>query len=475
MGYLLRVIRKTKQLGIISVMLVAIVMVSPIAPVAAEPQTMLNAPTIVDTSLTPGSFFSIEITVKHVSGMLGYQFILSYNTSVLTATGFVSYAPFTEEWPSKINDTAGYAYMAYTYPIPEYFGFDTFTPKPIARIDFTVDDYGYSLLDLHDTLITDIYGGFISHKVGDGFFANIEAQIPNMAISSATLPETPKGTSSGIYSIPTPRGFSSELADELNPPPRWYAGVWLRETYSAKGVSASMHTYKNYVSEWPFVRDRFVAFHIALKRSNVTHIEYLEVGFFQDLSGFFLYSGWRIQGVYDDFVYSSTSALKDHSFEIVETTDETFEARIDSNSVKSVTFSIHGDREYSAFAESTNQGINSLRGHFWNLKYYDSNGVSHIWQQVEIYEDWPYLVGFSGGTATDDFYTSGGGVQGDINGDGVVDVLDVGELNAYWWNGVVSGLIGYDSNADILPVVVPDGFVDIFDAAWVNYNWGKTV
>jgi len=48
---------------------------------------------------------------------------------------------------------------------------------------------------------------------------------------------------------------------------------------------------------------------------------------------------------------------------------------------------------------------------------------------------------------------------------------DVGQLNAYWWDGYASGLGGYDSNADILPVIVPDGFVDIFDAAWVNFNW----
>jgi hypothetical protein len=35
----------------------------------------------------------------------------------------------------------------------------------------------------------------------------------------------------------------------------------------------------------------------------------------------------------------------------------------------------------------------------------------------------------------------------------------------------VSGLGGYGSNADILPVIIPDGFVDIFDVAWVNWNW----
>lgn len=233
-------------------------------------------------------------------------------------------------------------------------------------------------------------------------------------------------------------------------------------------MSGSVHTYENYVSDFPVTPDRFVTFHIVIRRENATHYEMLEVGFVQNLTGFYLYAAWRINGNYEDVEPYTASPLTDYSLEIVETTPETFEARIDSVVLKTVTFTIHGDREYSAFAESVNQGINSLRGHFWDLKYYDSDGVPHVWQQVEPYADEPYTVS----PAPDDFYTRGGGVLGDINGDGYVDISDAGKINAYFHSPPFpDGPLGYDENADIYPDSAPDGRVNILDASLVNAHW----
>lgn len=101
--------------------------------------------------------------------------------------------------------------------------------------------------------------------------------------------------------------------------------------------------------------------------------DWLEVGFYQNWNGFYLYAASNISQVYDEVVYSTVYPLTDHSPEIIEIGTQTFEAKIDSDTAKTVTFSIGGDRWYAAEGESANQGNNSLRGHFWDLKYHDSN------------------------------------------------------------------------------------------------------
>jgi len=84
-------------------MMLLVSMVAVSIPVYAE-TTTLSAPEIMDTGLAPMSTFSINITVADVSDMFSYQFVLSYDTSVLTATSYVSYDPFVAPWPSEIND-----------------------------------------------------------------------------------------------------------------------------------------------------------------------------------------------------------------------------------------------------------------------------------------------------------------------------------------------------------------------------------
>jgi hypothetical protein len=107
-------------------------------------------------------------------GMLGYQFSLNYDPNVLTATGFASYAPFTMAWPSEI--TEGQVDMAFTWPIPEPFGTDVFPEDPalpVARIDFTVVDYGVSGLALNGVIIAHVAGDGTYPFVVSGVFSNI--------------------------------------------------------------------------------------------------------------------------------------------------------------------------------------------------------------------------------------------------------------------------------------------------------------
>ena len=142
-------------------------------PIYASSTTILSAPTILDTTLGPGSTFYINITVADVSAMWGYEFTLSYDTTILTATSYLSYPPFIMEWPSGIDDEAGTVAVAYSMMLGETEGFSTVEPAPIARIDFTVDAEGWSFFDLYDSVVSDIYGETILHDVVDGLFGNV--------------------------------------------------------------------------------------------------------------------------------------------------------------------------------------------------------------------------------------------------------------------------------------------------------------
>ncbi len=71
------------------------------------------------------------------------------------------------------------------------------------------------------------------------------------------------------------------------------------------------------------------------------------------------------------------------------------------------------------------------------------------------------------------------GLDGDINADGEVSILDAGLISAHWYPGPPAGPLGYDRVADINPIsAVPctsgyhirayDGLVDLHDAAWLS-------
>lgn len=59
-------------------------------------------------------------------------------------------------------------------------------------------------------------------------------------------------------------------------------------------------------------------------------------------------------------------------------------------------------------------------------------------------------------------------MQGDLNGDGVVDVFDLSKVGMAY--GTFEGMPGYDVEADINQ----DGLVDARDLAIVSANYGNT-
>lgn len=161
--------KKALMLSVIASLLVTVLTIVP----AFAATTILSAPEIEDENLVPGASFSIDITVADVMAMWGYDFFLSYDPDVLTATSFESLQGFVLPWPSEINNVEGYVAMAFSYPMRDPFGFDAVAAAPIATIYFTVEELGFSALDLHDSVISDVVGATIPHELDDGFFINI--------------------------------------------------------------------------------------------------------------------------------------------------------------------------------------------------------------------------------------------------------------------------------------------------------------
>jgi hypothetical protein len=181
--------RETKKLWIplITVLLVSMATVS-MQPCAGTPVTLLSAPIIKDEGLTPGSTFTIDIAVADVANLWGYLIFLSYDTDVLTATGYSSHPIFPLQEPCEINDTEGYVSIAYHMPFGVPAGF-TGSLSNLASIEFTVDALGWSWLDLHDTVFSDPYGIPIEHEDVDGFFANIPVEYGADLVKKSAWPE----------------------------------------------------------------------------------------------------------------------------------------------------------------------------------------------------------------------------------------------------------------------------------------------
>lgn len=163
-----------------------------IMPPPVQAATILAASAITDATLTPGAEpFRMNITVANVQNLWGYQFILNYNTSILSALNAGAYPPFKNAAvPPEINDASGYVALQYYTYGGDPTGFSTVDPAQIAWIDFVADNYGKSVLHLHGpydgSLLSDVYGQPILHEDVNGSFTNLV----DIAVTHITLSRT---------------------------------------------------------------------------------------------------------------------------------------------------------------------------------------------------------------------------------------------------------------------------------------------
>jgi len=164
--------------------MVNMVVVIPVYGPVPTPTLYVDPPSIVDTTMTAGSTFSININVKDITDLYGYDFWLNYTTTVLTATKITLGSFFPPEafiWISpadQIDDTAGCVHYSVTMPPNSPFGKSG--SGTLATISFTVDSIGesplYLIADKRDPpkrQLLDHAARYIVHKEYDGYFTNV--------------------------------------------------------------------------------------------------------------------------------------------------------------------------------------------------------------------------------------------------------------------------------------------------------------
>jgi len=115
------------------------------------------------------------------------------------------------------------------------------------------------------------------------------------------------------------------------------------------------------------------------------------------------------------------------------------------------------------------------------------NGIKALYSEVEVYcgdkgrpvkvtgaLSWSYdntskilsiIVAHSGSETVEIRW-----LTGDVNGDGIVDIFDIGAISAHW-TGSPPGPLGYDSDFDLND----DTNIDIDDIGIVSSHWGQTL
>jgi len=163
---------------IISLLVNMVIMVA-VSPVSAQTDTIIyvDPPSIIDTTKTAGTDFTVNINVKNVTNLFGYTLFLNYTTTVLTATSVTLgsfFPPDSVPWvpPEKqINDTAGYVWYALTMPYGSKYGVDG--SGTLLTISFTVDSIGETILDLGVKEFFRMPYFKIPRNVYDSYFSNI--------------------------------------------------------------------------------------------------------------------------------------------------------------------------------------------------------------------------------------------------------------------------------------------------------------
>ena len=141
----------------------------------------VNPPEIVDPTLKPCLTFSINITVEKVADLKIVEFNLTYNPTVI---GWESMSALrvqnqTPTVMSMIDDKNGFIWLKLQYPA----SISTDIPLDLIRIGFHIESYGATPLDLQDTLLLDSLNQPIEHETTDGFFSTL---IRDIAITNVT-------------------------------------------------------------------------------------------------------------------------------------------------------------------------------------------------------------------------------------------------------------------------------------------------
>jgi len=129
------------------------------------PGVSIKPPVVL--GLTTDNYFFVDVFVTDVVRMHGFQFLIYYDTTVLTALELsqdIIYNPFFLAGPSEVRDDLGYVSVAYSSYMGDPVGFTG--SGPVLRIYFKVDSEGTSTIYFDSpgtkSILTNVFGPIIS-------------------------------------------------------------------------------------------------------------------------------------------------------------------------------------------------------------------------------------------------------------------------------------------------------------------------
>lgn len=219
---------------------IAFTIVTPNAHASAPTKVYVDPPAVVNQALVPGTTFNISIKVDDIPvdpGVVGVQFNLSWNPSIINATSmeevfFHSTMPPDEVesnlWKIKHVIAASYVLYGYTYQDINRAINMSYGPvsgnQTIAKITMRVNGIGKCALHLEKVVLGDPEGIALPIDVFDGFFSNTPSPPPALlyvdppSISNVNLTPCNNFTvnvnimnASGIYGLEFKLSFNATM------------------------------------------------------------------------------------------------------------------------------------------------------------------------------------------------------------------------------------------------------------------------
>lgn len=150
---------------------VATVYVNTVA--AATARIFVDPPNVMNTALVPPENFTVALKISGVTGLMGVEFKLNWDTGLLDLAKITLAFPWSPYFlaANQTTEASGQYWLSVTAipPAPTFSGDTT-----IATFIFKVTGVGSTPLSLTDTILGDAAANDMPHDVGDGFFSNVE-------------------------------------------------------------------------------------------------------------------------------------------------------------------------------------------------------------------------------------------------------------------------------------------------------------
>jgi len=145
----------------------------------------VDPPTVTEEARQPPFTFQVYITVYNVSNMVYCEFNMSYTPGIFVVNQIFK-LKVQGQYPSlytDVDDLKGYVYARLTYSQPITLAGET---AKLLGVEFTAENYGFTVLDLHDVIIKDKNGNVVPCDVGDGYVSIIKHDIAVTGCSTST-------------------------------------------------------------------------------------------------------------------------------------------------------------------------------------------------------------------------------------------------------------------------------------------------